>query len=54
MPGYRELDAERIVQTLEALARRIQERFPGSSLAGVSRDLLAFGREIEGRLQQLA
>ena len=53
MPGYRELDADRIVQTLELLARRIEERFPGSSLSGVSRDLLAFGREIEGRLQKL-
>lgn len=54
MPGYRELDADRIVQTLELLSRRIQERFPGSSLAAVSRDLLAFGREIEDRLRKIA
>jgi hypothetical protein len=53
MPGYRELDADRIVLTLEQLSRRIQERFPGSSLGGISRELLDFGREIEGRLQRL-
>lgn len=52
--SYRELDADRIVQTLELLSRRIHERFPGSSLSGVSRDLLAFGREIEGRLASIA
>lgn len=54
MPGYRELDADRIVLTLQQLALRIEERFPGSSLAAVGRDLLAFGREIEGRLQKLS
>ncbi|MGK2857269.1 MAG: hypothetical protein ACSLFQ_08690 [Thermoanaerobaculia bacterium] len=54
MPGYRELDSDRIVQTLEQLTKRIEERFPGSSLAGVGRELLSFGREIEGRLQALA
>ena len=54
MPGYRELDPDRIVKTLEQLSRRIEERFPASSLGGVSRELLSFGREIEGRLVKLA
>jgi hypothetical protein len=53
MPGFRELDADRIVSTLEMLAKRVEERFPGSSLSAVSRDLLEFSREIDGRLQRL-
>lgn len=43
--GFRQLDAQRLVATLEVLGRRIQERFPGSGLGRVSADLLALARE---------
>jgi hypothetical protein len=36
---YSELQIERIEETLETLGRRIAERFPGSSLAGVTAEL---------------
>jgi hypothetical protein len=36
---YSELHIERIEETLETLRRRIAERFPGSSLAGVTAEL---------------
>ena len=44
-PSYRELDASRIVATLELLCLRIEERFPGAGLAGVGRELLGLSRE---------
>jgi len=36
---FRELNAQRIVETSEKLQSRIQERFPGSSLSRVAREL---------------
>ncbi len=42
--AYRSLDSSQIVQTLEILAHRIDERFPGSGLAAVARELEALGR----------
>jgi hypothetical protein len=40
VPSYTALDANRIVETLERLERRIVERFPNASLAGVAKELL--------------
>lgn len=42
---YRNLDPARIVDTAEALNRRITERFPGSGLSNVSAELLAVAKE---------
>jgi hypothetical protein len=42
---YRQLDPERIVETVERLQRRIGERFPGSGLSGVAGELLSVARE---------
>lgn len=42
---YRQLDDARITRTLERLNARISERFPGSGLSGVAKELLAVGRE---------
>ena len=44
MPSYTALDASRIVETLERLERRITERFPTASLAGVAKELLGVAR----------
>jgi hypothetical protein len=37
--SYRQLDPQRIVETIEGLQRRIDERFPGSGLSRVTADL---------------
>ncbi len=42
---YRALDARLIIQSLELLVRRIEERFPGAGLAGVCRDLVGLAKE---------
>jgi hypothetical protein len=42
--SYTALDANRIVETLERLERRILERFPNASLAGVAKELLGVAR----------
>ena len=42
---FRALDAGEILKTLERLGQRIEERFPGSGLGGVSRDLLGLSRD---------
>jgi len=47
---YRTLNAEKIVSTLETLARRISERFPGAGLERVCLELLAIARESNARL----
>ena len=45
---YRQLDDAHIVQTLTRLRDRVQERFPGAGLAGVSEELLALAHEAAG------
>ena len=50
---YRTLASKYIVSTLETLSRRIQERFPGSSLGHVSEELLQIARQSEGRMRRL-
>jgi len=42
---YRQLEAARIVETLERLGRRIEERFPGAGLGKVCAELLAAAHE---------
>lgn len=42
--AYRSLDSRRILDTLDRLTHRIEERFPGAGLTGVSQELLALGR----------
>jgi len=44
------LDPDRIVETIELLRRRIEERFPGSGLGRVSATLLDIGERTKERL----
>jgi hypothetical protein len=41
------LDSKKIIETLDLLSLRIEERFPGSSLAGVCRKLYQIGKETD-------
>jgi hypothetical protein len=50
---YRTLDAAHVVATIERLAKRIEERFPSSGLAGVARELLEVGREAAARSESI-
>jgi len=47
---YRELDADRTIETLKRLGNRISERFPNSGLAGVAQDLHAAAGETRSRV----
>ena len=53
MPGttahFRELEAQKIVDTIEALHGRIEGRFPGSGLGNVVSELLTVSREAAAR-----
>ena len=42
--AYRALNPERIERTVERLLQRVEQRFPGSGLAGVVRELLGIAR----------
>jgi uncharacterized membrane protein YidH (DUF202 family) len=53
MGGYRELDANAIVDTLTALERRVGERFAGSGLRRVAADLLAVAQATAERIEDL-
>ena len=46
---YRSLDSEKIVNTIETLSRRIDERFPDSGLGNVCRELLTIAGESQER-----
>lgn len=46
---FRRLDAQKIVETVQALRERIEERFPGSGLGKVVSELLAVARENAAR-----
>ncbi len=52
-PKYRALDPRRIIQSLEILVRRIEERFPGAGLANVCRDLVDLSKETTVHAQQI-
>ncbi|MCA9083908.1 MAG: hypothetical protein KDA81_07620 [Planctomycetaceae bacterium] len=47
---YRQLNAEKTIETLDILERRIQERFDGSSLCKVARELSDIAREARARV----
>jgi len=51
---YRRLDGAHIVETLDLVQRRIEERFPGSGLSQVGGELLAVAREAIGRAVDLS
>src|SRR5436190_1223681 len=51
---YRRLDGAHIVETLDLVQRRIEERFPGSGLSQVSGELLAVARDAIGRAVDLS
>ena len=48
------LDAERIVETVERLSRRISERFPESGLSRLGIDLLDVARHTQEHLDEIA
>jgi hypothetical protein len=52
--SFRTLDADAILKSLRTLENRIEERFPGSSLARVCHDLIAVGQDAEQRSQSIA
>src|ERR1043166_7682521 len=43
--GYRQLDPQKIIETVHALRERIEERFPGSGLGKVVAELLSVAEE---------
>lgn len=47
---YRKLDPQKTISTLETLANRIDERFPGASLNGVCKEVSAIAVETCGRI----
>ena len=51
---YRQLDDDRIIETLERLRHRITERFPTSSLSRVSEELLTIARESASHIAYLS
>ena len=51
---YRQLDTEKIVETIAALERRIAERFPSAGLAKVCGELAEIARENKDRLERIA
>src|ERR671910_366897 len=46
---YRSLDSDKILGTIETLSRRIDERFPGSGLDKVCKELLTIAGESQTR-----
>jgi hypothetical protein len=46
---YRRLDSERIIETVKAVQRRIEKRFPGSGLSKVVAELLKVAEETVAR-----
>ena len=51
---YRQLDSEKIVQTLEILERRITDRFEGSGLSKVCAELTAIAHQTQERSAEIA
>lgn len=52
--SYRALKSEKIVETAETLNKRIEERFPGSGLSGVSSELLKISQEAKGQVEWIS
>jgi len=51
---YRSLDPEKIIGTIERLCTRIDDRFPGSGLGRVCKELLTIARESQQRSAWIA
>jgi hypothetical protein len=51
---YRSLDPEKIIETIERLCARIDERFPGTGLGKVCRELLTIAVESQQRSASIA
>lgn len=51
---YRSLDAEKVSETIETLARRISERFPGSGLWKVCVGLVEISRQTSERIVEVS
>ncbi len=51
---YRSLEPIKITETIEALARRISERFPGSGLWSVCSDLVALSRQTSSKIADVS
>ncbi|HJZ30027.1 MAG TPA: hypothetical protein VKF35_02935 [Hyphomicrobiaceae bacterium] len=49
MRNFRSLDAHKVIETIDALERRICERFPGAGLVRVCGELLTIARESSQR-----
>jgi hypothetical protein len=50
---YRELESDKILATLQALQRRIEERFPGAGLGNVASELRRLGGETQELSREL-
>ena len=53
MRNFRSLDADKVIETITALQRRIEERFPSAGLRGVCGELLTIARESSQRAQAI-
>lgn len=51
---YRTLDSQKVILTLQALERRIGERFPDSGLRKVCQELVVIGQDSHDKLQWIA
>jgi hypothetical protein len=51
---FRTLDAGKVVQSLQQLSRRIDERFPGAGLVGVSVELTDIAKDTSARSAEIA
>ncbi len=54
MAQFARLDAAKIVQSIDQLTRRIEERFPGAGLAKVSSELTGIARDTSARSAVIA
>ncbi|MBS0234937.1 MAG: hypothetical protein JSR99_15800 [Proteobacteria bacterium] len=52
-PKYRTLDPSLVLASIEQLVRRIDERFPGTGLANVCRDLVELAKETAVRARDI-
>lgn len=52
--GYTTLDANKLIETIERLCRRIGERFPDAGLYQVARQLLAIANQSKARAEMVA
>lgn len=51
---YRQLDTEKTIDAIHVLRNRIEERFPGSSLSGVCRELYEVAGETRKRVEWIS